>query len=83
MQEVFEFPKLYSIRQEQCSGLTQHYFAMDKGQIEVFESGTGICIRITKGTAWITQEGLRKDFVVKAGETWKSNRDGRIVIQGI
>jgi len=83
MQEVFELPKLYSICHDQCSGLTQYCFALDKGQIEQFESGKGICIRITKGVAWITQEGLRKDFVVKSGETWKSNRDGKIVIQGI
>lgn len=43
----------------------------------------GHFIRVSEGTVWVTQEGDSTDFVVKAGQSFRVTRPGRIVIESL
>jgi len=40
-------------------------------------------IRCLEGMLWITQEGDFRDYILKAGDTFKTNRKGKVVLQAL
>jgi hypothetical protein len=41
----------------------------------------GTTLRIRRGTVWLTQEHDRADVVLRAGDNWVVERDGRTVME--
>lgn len=40
-------------------------------------------IRCLEGMLWITQEGDLRDYILKAGETFVTDRKGKVVLQAL
>lgn len=58
-------------------------FALEPGQVVSLDDACGALIEPTGGRLWITEEGERKDFVVRPGETFVVSRGGRTVVQAV
>ncbi|MBK8325304.1 MAG: DUF2917 domain-containing protein [Betaproteobacteria bacterium] len=58
-------------------------FALEPGQVVSLDDASGALIEPTGGRLWITEEGERKDFVVRPGETFVVSRGGRTVVQAV
>jgi hypothetical protein len=41
----------------------------------------GAMLRVRRGTVWLTQEHDRADVVLRAGDNWVVERDGRTVVE--
>lgn len=41
----------------------------------------GATLRMRCGTAWVTQERERRDTVLRGGDVWTVERDGRTVVE--
>ena len=41
----------------------------------------GATLRVTRGTVWLTQEDDRKDIVLRAGDNWVVEADGKTVVE--
>ncbi len=57
--------------------------ALEPGQVVSLDDACGALIEPTGGRVWITEEGERKDFVVRSGETFVVSRAGRTVVQAV
>lgn len=40
-------------------------------------------IRCLEGILWITQEGDFRDYILKAGDSFRTNRKGKVVLQAL
>jgi len=49
---------------------------MARGAFVRLEHAKGVLFRVRDGELWITQEGDRRDYYVKAGESFRLDRDG-------
>lgn len=58
-------------------------FALEPGQVVSLDDACGALIEPTEGRLWITEEGERKDYVVRPGETFVVSRAGRTVVQAV
>lgn len=45
------------------------------------EDARGVTVRVCRGRLWITEQGLRDDVFLDAGESWRLRRRGRAVLQ--
>lgn len=41
----------------------------------------GATLRVTRGSVWLTEEGGRDDVVLRAGDNWLVESDGRTVVE--
>lgn len=49
---------------------------MARGSVARFQDGKGIVLHVREGALWITQERDARDHYVKAGESFRLDRDG-------
>ena len=45
------------------------------------EAARGALVRCLEGLVWITQDGDRADHIVSAGDTFRVDRDGSVIVQ--
>jgi hypothetical protein len=45
------------------------------------EAARGALVRCLEGLVWITQDGDRADHVVSAGDSFRVDRDGSVIVQ--
>lgn len=45
--------------------------------------GRGVLVFVEGGSVWLTQEGDARDLVVAAGESFRLDRDGLTIIEGL
>jgi len=45
------------------------------------EAARGALVRCLEGLVWITQDGDRADHVVGAGDSFRVDRDGSVIVQ--
>jgi hypothetical protein len=57
--------------------------ALEPGQVVSLDDACGALIETAGGRVWITEEGERKDFVVRPGERFVVSRGGRTVVQAV
>lgn len=46
-------------------------------------AGGSPTVRVVRGVAWVTQEGDRRDHILRAGERVELARHGRVAVQAI
>jgi ferric-dicitrate binding protein FerR (iron transport regulator) len=56
---------------------------LDAGHFLQVHDGKGVCVDVAQGQVWITQEGDVRDLVLRAGESWRIDRDGLTLIQAL
>jgi len=47
------------------------------------ENGRGMRLRVETGSVWITQDGSKEDVCLKAGESYRIERDGLTLISAL
>ena len=45
------------------------------------EAARGALVRCLEGLVWITQDGDRADYIVAAGDSFRVDRDGSVIVQ--
>ena len=45
--------------------------------------GAPVCVRVQRGTAWVTEEGDAADHVLRAGEVYCVHGGGLVVIEAV
>ena len=45
------------------------------------EAARGALVRCLEGLVWITQDGDRADHIVAAGDSFRVDRDGSVIVQ--
>lgn len=56
---------------------------IDKGATLVVERAAGASVSCVSGSLWITHDGDVKDVLIDAGETYRSERSGRMLVHGL
>lgn len=56
---------------------------LQAGQIITLDDAEGTSVRARCGAVWITEEGIRDDFVLGAGENRVISQGGRTLIQAM
>lgn len=54
-----------------------------RGVISAWPAGGMPTVQVTRGVAWVTQEGDRRDHILRAGQQVVLARHGRVVVQAI
>lgn len=54
-----------------------------RGVISVWPAGGTPTVQVIRGVAWVTQEGDRRDHILRAGQTVELARHGRVAVQAI
>lgn len=54
-----------------------------RGVISAWPAGGTPMVQVIRGVAWVTQEGDRRDHILRAGQTVELARHGRVVVQAI
>lgn len=65
------------------SGMPLSGMGMSRGSIARIEDGKGILLYVWDGELWITQEGDRRDYLVRRGQWFQLERDGTVVAHAI
>ena len=60
---------------------TSTLIRLGAGEAVSLDDVRGATLRITRGTVWITQEQEPRDVVLRGGDTWIVERDGRTVVE--
>ena len=47
-----------------------------RGEVLLIRDGSGTVVAVERGTAWLTQSGDRRDFVIEAGSPFRLDRAG-------
>lgn len=55
----------------------------DRGIIAVENARSGGEVRCMGGTVWITQSGMAADVLLAAGESWRIDGRGKVVIEAL
>jgi len=58
-------------------------FDLRAGQVWRGRAQGQACVRVLSGTLWITREGDAADYVLRAGETFRTDASGLIVVQAM
>ena len=53
---------------------------MARGSFARIEDGRGILVYVWEGELWITQEGDKRDYIVRGGEWFRVDRDGSALL---
>jgi hypothetical protein len=53
-----------------------------RGDIVCIRHGSGALVTVDRGTAWLTQDGDRRDIVLGAGGSFRLDRRGVAVVSG-
>jgi hypothetical protein len=56
---------------------------IDKGATLVVEHAAGASVCCVSGSLWITHDGDIKDVLIDAGDTYRSERAGRMLVHGL
>lgn len=56
---------------------------IDKGATLVVERAAGASVCCLSGSLWITHDGDVKDVLIDAGDTYRSERSGRMLVHGL
>lgn len=51
-----------------------------RGEVVCIRNGDGATVAVDRGTAWLTQDGDRRDIVIEAGGTFRLDRAGIAVV---
>ncbi len=51
-----------------------------RGDLVCIRDGAGVLVAVERGTAWLTQDGDRRDVVLEAGGSFRLDRDGVAVV---
>jgi hypothetical protein len=54
--------------------------SIGRGDLVCVRNGTGATVTVHRGTAWLTQDGDRRDIVVEAGGSFYLDRAGVAVV---
>lgn len=55
--------------------------ALHRRDTLTLEAARGALVRCLDGFVWITQDGDRTDHIVRAGDSFRVDRDGAVVVQ--
>jgi Protein of unknown function (DUF2917) len=55
-------------------------FGIPPGGVAKLADGRGALVRVEAGKVWITQDGDRKDVFLRAGESFRIERDGLTLV---
>jgi len=55
--------------------------ALGRRDTFTLETARGALVRCLEGAVWITQDGDRADHVVGAGDSFRVDRDGTVIVQ--
>lgn len=53
------------------------------GDLVRIRNGNGVTVAVERGTAWLTQDGDRRDVVLEAGGSFRLDRDGIAVVSAL
>jgi hypothetical protein len=53
-----------------------------RGDFVCIRHGSGALVTVDRGTAWLTQDGDRRDIVLEAGGSFRLDRGGVAVVSG-
>jgi hypothetical protein len=56
---------------------------MSAGEMLPIEDGAGQCVAVFHGLLWITQDGDRRDTIVRGGESFTLDRPGLALVQAL
>ena len=62
------------------AAITQGRLAMPRGSVLRVQDGEGITLHVWSGSLWITQEGDRQDYYVRAGHAFSLDRGGLALV---
>jgi hypothetical protein len=54
-----------------------------RGDLVCIRNGSGATIAVERGTAWLTQDGDRRDVVLEAGGSFRLDREGVAVVSAL
>jgi Protein of unknown function (DUF2917) len=46
-------------------------------------NGCGMTVRVEAGSVWLTQEGIARDVLLSAGESFRIERDGSTLVSAL
>jgi hypothetical protein len=52
-----------------------------RGATMRLDAARGATLRVRRGRVWLTEQGLRDDVFLDAGQSWRLRRPGRAVVQ--
>lgn len=55
--------------------------ALGRRDTLILEAARGALVRCVEGLLWITQDGDRADHIVGAGDSFRVDRDGSVIVQ--
>jgi Protein of unknown function (DUF2917) len=55
--------------------------ALGRRDTLTLEAARGALVRCLEGLVWITQDGDRADHIVAAGDSFRVDRDGSVIVQ--
>jgi hypothetical protein len=55
--------------------------ALGRRDTLILEAARGALVRCVEGLVWITQDGDRADHIVGAGDSFRVDRDGSVIVQ--
>ena len=57
--------------------------ALPRGSLLLIEHGRGVQIELWDGELWITQEGDNRDYVIRAGSSFRVEREGIVLANSL
>jgi len=57
--------------------------SMPRGSLMLIEHGRGMQIELWDGELWITQEGDNRDYVIRAGSSFRVEREGIVLANSL
>jgi hypothetical protein len=59
--------------------IVQGRLPLNKGGLLKVQDGPGVVVYLWEGELWLTQEGDRRDYLLRAGQWFRLDRDGTTV----
>ena len=54
-----------------------------RGDLVCIRNGSGAIVAVERGTAWLTQDGDRRDVVLEGGGSFRLDREGAAVVAAL
>lgn len=58
----------------------RHALRLPQGNLLRIDEGKGLLVSVTRGEVWLTEEGELRDIVLRGGDSFRLERDGRSLI---